>query len=81
MLAIEQERAKEREKELGKEKGGDTPSDNVTQRGDEGRARDKAAEKINASVSGQTLEKGKEVKDKAESEDEPEVSLTKRCIR
>jgi len=37
-----------------------------------GKARDKAAEKVNADVSGRTLEKGKTVKDKAESDDEPE---------
>jgi N6-adenosine-specific RNA methylase IME4/ParB-like chromosome segregation protein Spo0J len=35
-------------------------------------SREKAAEKVNADVSGRTLEKGKTVKDKAESDDEPE---------
>jgi len=35
-------------------------------------SREKAAEKVNADVSGRTLEKGKKVKDKAESDDEPD---------
>jgi ParB-like chromosome segregation protein Spo0J len=38
----------------------------------ESESRERAAEKVNADVSGRTLEKGKTVKDKAESEDEPE---------
>ena len=68
MLAVERERAKEREEELGRNHGKD-PSGNVSKRG---AARDKAAEKVNADVSGRTLEKGKTVKDKAEDDDEPE---------
>jgi len=59
MLAIEKARAKDRQEEIGEERGGDTPSGNVSQRGgEEGRARDKAAEKVNAGVSGRTLAKG-----------------------
>ena len=38
----------------------------------ESESRERAAEKVNADVSGRTLEKGKTVKDKAESGDEPE---------
>jgi ParB-like chromosome segregation protein Spo0J len=38
----------------------------------ESESRERAAEKVNADVSGRTLEKGKTVKDKAESDDEPE---------
>jgi len=68
MLAVERERAKERQEEMGRTHG-DDPSGNVSERGE---ARDKAAEKVNADVSGRTLEKGKTVKDKAESDDEPE---------
>lgn len=67
MLEIERERAREREETLGKNHGED-PSGNISRRGV---ARDKAAEKIDADVSGRTLEKGLEVKQKAESEDEP----------
>jgi DNA modification methylase/ParB-like chromosome segregation protein Spo0J len=69
MLEIEKERAKERQEELGRNQG-KAPSGNVSQRGDEGRARDKAADKIDASVSGRTLEKGLEVKEKAKEGDE-----------
>jgi len=70
MLEIEKQRAKEREKKGG-EVGGEG-SDNVTQPLEEesGRAREKAAEQIGADVSGQTLEKGMEVKEKAEKGDE-----------
>lgn len=39
---------------------------------EEGDAKTRAAEKINASTSGETLRKGKKVKDKAESDDEPD---------
>jgi len=38
----------------------------------ESESRERAAQKVNADVSGRTLEKGKTVKDKAESDDEPE---------
>jgi ParB-like chromosome segregation protein Spo0J len=69
MLAIEQERAKDREKEAGESAG--KGSGNVsTPIGGTGKARDKAAEKVNADVSGRTLEKGLDVKEKAESGDE-----------
>jgi hypothetical protein len=50
MLAIEQERAKERQEELGRSQGQD-PSGNVSERGE---AREKAAEKMDADVSGRT---------------------------
>ena len=68
MLEIEQEKAKEREKEAGRVGG--KGSENFHDPS-QGRAKDKAAEKVNADVSGRTLEKGKKVKDKAESDDEP----------
>jgi len=72
MLAIEKERAKER-KESNLKEGDEQPRrGNVSTSGDEGKARDKAAEKIDADVSGRTLEKGKKVKDKAECDDEPD---------
>jgi phage N-6-adenine-methyltransferase len=70
MLAIEKERAKENMSKGGKgERVGNVsnPSDDEPTA-----ARDKAAEKVNADVSGRTLEKGKNVKDKAESDEEPE---------
>jgi len=68
MLAVERERAKERTKAKGNQhEGKETFPDHQT-----GQARDKAAEKVNADVSGRTLEKGKNVKDKAESDDEPD---------
>ena len=74
MLAVERERAKERqshgETAPGKEK--ENAVGNVSQSDSPERAREKAAEKVNADVSGRTLEKGKKVKDKAESDDEPE---------
>jgi ParB-like chromosome segregation protein Spo0J len=38
----------------------------------EGNAQTRAAERVNADVSGETLRKGKNIKDKAESDDEPE---------
>jgi 16S rRNA G966 N2-methylase RsmD len=68
VLDIEQDRAEERQKEIGRNQGQD-PSGNVSERGE---ARDKAAEKVNADVSGRTIEKGKKVKDKATDESEPE---------
>ena len=68
MLAVERERAKQRNSKT----AGDDPSKEKLPDTDKGQARDKAAEKVNADVSGRTLEKGKKVKDKAESDDEPE---------
>jgi phage N-6-adenine-methyltransferase len=65
MLAVERERAKERKTEA-------TGHREKFHEAESGRAKDKAAEKVNADVSGRTLEKGKKVKDKAESDDEPE---------
>lgn len=72
MLEIEKERANEREKQGG-ESGGKGCGNVSTPLDDTGKARDKAAEKVNADVSGRTLEKGKTVKDKAESDEEPEA--------
>jgi len=70
MLAIEEERSPERQ---GERTDLDEHRGNVSTKSDGfGKARDKAAEKVNADVSGRTLEKGKTVKDKAESDDEPE---------
>lgn len=75
MLAIEKQRAKERkahgETAPGKPKD-ENASGNVSKSVDDesGSAREKAAEKIDAGVSGRTLEKGLEVKEKAESGDE-----------
>jgi 16S rRNA G966 N2-methylase RsmD len=69
MLEIEKERARGRTKAKGNQhEGKETFPDHQT-----GQARDKAAEKVNADVSGRTLEKGKTVKDKAESDEEPEA--------
>ena len=68
MLEVEKQRAKERQSEG----GGDEAGKEKFPDPDTGQARDKAAEKVNADVSGRTLEKGKKVKDKAESDDEPE---------
>jgi len=71
MLAVERERAKERKGERTDLE--DEPVGNVSHKSDgKERARDKAAEKIDADVSGRTLEKGLEVKQKAEDETEPE---------
>ena len=68
MLAVERERAKERRGERTDLK--DEPVGNVSHKSDDkDRARDIAAEKVNADVSGRTLEKGKKVKDKAEGKD------------
>jgi len=72
ILAVEQERAKERQEEAGKENLQNISGGNVSTTEDGGKARKKAAEKVNADVSGRTLEKGKTVKDKAESGSEPE---------
>jgi len=70
MLEVEKERAKENMSKGGKgERVGNVsnPSDNEPTA-----ARDKAADKVNAGVSGRTLEKGKKVKDKATDDSEPE---------
>jgi len=70
MLEVEKQRAKENMSKGGKgERVGNVsnPSEDEPTA-----ARDKAAEKVNADVSGRTLEKGKNVKDKAESDDEPD---------
>jgi len=61
MIAIERER--------GRESQGPNSSKNLLE--SEGDAKTRAAKKINADVSGETLRKGKKVKDKAESDDEP----------
>lgn len=68
MLEIEQERARERNSKT----AGPDPSKETFPDTDKGQARDKAAEKINADVSGRTLEKGLKVKQKAESDDTPD---------
>jgi site-specific DNA-methyltransferase (adenine-specific) len=71
MLAVEKERANERQSKG----GGDEAGKETFPTPDKGQAREKAAEKVNASVSGRTLEKGKKVKDIAEGnteEDKPE---------
>lgn len=69
MLAVERERAKSRQ---GERTDSGERSETVSKKSSEEPARDKAAEKVSADVSGRTLEKGKTVKDKAESDDEPE---------
>lgn len=60
MLAIERQR--------GQDSQGDISTKNLVE--DEGDAQTRAAKKINAEVSGETLRKGKKVKDKAGSDDE-----------
>jgi phage N-6-adenine-methyltransferase len=72
MLAVERERAKERKERAGKENLQNVSGGNSSTTDGGGKARENAAEKVNADVSGRTLEKGKKVKDKAESDDEPE---------
>jgi len=67
MLAVEEERAKERLEEAGS--AGGKGSENY-HNPSKGRAADRAAKKIDADVSGRTLEKGLEVKEKAEGGDE-----------
>ena len=62
MLAVERER--------GRKSQGPNSSKNLLE--SEGDAKTRAAEKVNADVSGETLRKGAKVKDKAESDDEPE---------
>lgn len=72
MLEVEKERAKKR-KEANLKEGDEQPRrGKVSTSGSEGKARDKAAEKVNSDVSGRTLEKGKKVKDKATDDTEPE---------
>ncbi|MFB6213964.1 MAG: DNA methyltransferase [Candidatus Nanohaloarchaea archaeon] len=74
MLAVERKRAKER-KSHGETAPGKNAVGNISQSDSKSRARDKAAEKVDADVSGRTLEKGKKVKDIAEGnteEDKPE---------
>jgi phage N-6-adenine-methyltransferase len=66
MLAIEKERQGQGERNDLKDTSGNISGSY------ESESREKAAEKVNADVSGRTLEKGKKVKDKAESDDEPE---------
>ena len=62
--------------EIEKERGRDSQGSRTTSSKNllevEGDAKTRAAEKINADVSGETLRKGKNVKEKAESDDEPE---------
>jgi len=74
MLEIEQERAeKERKRKISetqKNKSFETKEEFPTSQRNDKQAREKAAEKVNADVSGRTLEKGKKVKDKAEEGDE-----------
>jgi len=68
VLAVEKERAKENMSKGGRgERVGNVsnPSDNETSA-----AREKAAEKVNADISGRTLEKGLDVKKKAEDGNE-----------
>jgi len=73
MLEVEKEKAKERQGERTDLENGGEPLGKVSEKSDDPQeARDKAAEKVNADVSGRTLEKGKNVKHKAESDDEPE---------
>jgi 16S rRNA G966 N2-methylase RsmD len=69
MLAIEETRAKERLKSAGSVGGKGTET---FQDPSQGEATQNAAEKIDSDVSGRTLRKGKKVKEKAESDDEPE---------
>ena len=67
MIEIEEERAEDRQKEAGKVGGKGREKFHDPSKG---RAKDKAAEKIDADVSGRTLEKGLEVKQKANEGDE-----------
>ena len=72
MLAVERQRAAKRRQAAQNNDTADEIAESETFPEQGGEARDKAAEKVNADVSGRTLEKGKTVKDKAESDDEPE---------
>jgi len=58
------------EKERGRESQGNNSSKNLLE--GEGDAKTRAAEKVNADVSGETLRKGTKVKDKASDDNEPE---------
>jgi ParB-like chromosome segregation protein Spo0J len=58
------------ERERGRDSQGPNSSKNLLE--NDGDAKTRAAEKINADVSGETLRKGTKVKEKATSEDEPE---------
>jgi len=70
MMEIEEERARER-KAHGETAPGQNACGNVsTSERHQNKAREQAAEKIDADVSGRTLEKGKEVKEKAEQGDD-----------
>jgi site-specific DNA-methyltransferase (adenine-specific) len=69
MLQVEKERAKERQSAG----GGDEPGRETFHEPVKGRAKNKAAEKVDANVSGRTLEKGKKVKDIAEGNTEEET--------
>jgi len=60
------------EKTRGKETQGSRTTSTKNLVEEEGDAQTRAAEKINADVSGETLRKGKNIKEKAESDDEPE---------
>jgi N6-adenosine-specific RNA methylase IME4 len=64
MVTIEEQRAKERKSDA-------TGHCEKFHEAETGRATEKAAEKVNAAVSGRTLKKGKKVKDKATDEDQP----------
>jgi len=76
MLVIEKEQARKRRNELVSGNLQNVEGGNISTFDEErGKARDIAAKKVNASVSGKTLEKGKFVKDKANSDkDGSEVS-------
>lgn len=69
-LEIEKERAKERQSEYHGNQHERTSGNVSKSADDDGSARDKAAEKIDADVSGRTLDKGLEVKQKADDGDE-----------
>jgi len=74
IVEIEQERAKERQEATqlqGRDSDGNpVGGGNVSTTEESGKSRDKAAEKLNASVSGRTLEKGLKVKEAADEGDE-----------
>jgi phage N-6-adenine-methyltransferase len=60
------------EKQRGRDSQGSRTTSTKNLVEEEGDAQTRAAEKINADISGETLRKGRNVKEKAESEDEPE---------
>lgn len=75
ILEIEQQRAKEKQAEYHgnqheRTSGNVSKSPNETSASEDTTARDKAAEKVDAGVSGRTLEKGLNVKEEAESGNE-----------